>query len=111
MKTSILLASVVFAAGVATAAEIDTPALWKQHCLKCHGAEGKADTKMGKTLKLRDYSDPEVQKAMTDEEIVKATAEGVTVDGKEKMKPFKDKLSEEEIAALAKLVRSFEKKP
>ncbi|MEL0642594.1 hypothetical protein V6260_18615, partial [Pseudoalteromonas aliena] len=50
-------------------------------------------TKVGKKLKLKDYTDAAVQAAMTDEEIIKVTTEGVVVDGKEKMMGFKDELS------------------
>ena len=34
-------------------------------CQSCHGADGKANTKMGKKLKCRDLSDPAVQKKLT----------------------------------------------
>ena len=103
----ILIATGLLAASTLPAQEIDTQALWKQHCLKCHGAEGKAETKMGKMLKIRDYSDPKVQEEMKDEEILAAIRDGVTKDGKEKMKGYSEKLSEQEIEALTKMVRDF----
>src|SRR5438105_12190484 len=102
MKTStkIALASVALAvsAGVAPAA----PAAdnWENLCASCHGLDGKAQTKQGKKLKLRDYTDPKVQADLKDDAMVKATTDGVFVDGKEKMKAFKPELTAEEIKDL-----------
>lgn len=95
------------AAGVSAASAADAKANWEEHCQKCHGATGKADTKMGKVLKLKDYSDAKFQAAFTDEQLYDATMKGVTVDGKEKMKGYADKLSAEEGKALVALIRSF----
>lgn len=80
---------------------------WDNLCAKCHGADGRGQTKVGKKLKAKDYTDPKVQAAMTDEEMIKATAEGVTVDGKERMKGFKDELSPDEIKELVAYIRKF----
>ncbi|MDX2186530.1 MAG: cytochrome c [Opitutaceae bacterium] len=81
---------------------------WENHCAKCHGADGKAQTKIGKKLKIRDYTDPAVQAKMTDEEIIKGIEEGYKDEsGKERMKPFKGELSPEEIKELAAHVRKF----
>jgi cytochrome c6 len=80
---------------------------WATHCSKCHGADGKGQTKIGKKLKLKDYSKAEVQAAMTDEEIVSATADGVVQNGKETMKGFKGELSEAEIKEFVAYIRKF----
>lgn len=80
---------------------------WENNCTKCHGADGKGETKIGKKLKLKSYADPAVQAAMTDEEIIKAITDGVTENDKEKMKAYKDVLSAEEITELAAYVRKF----
>ena len=74
-----------------------------------HGAAGQAETKMGKKLKLKDYSDAKAQASFTDEEALKATLDGVKVDGKEKMKPYADKLSAADAKALVALIRTFKK--
>ena len=106
-RTKIALTGAVlsFAAGVAFAA----PAAdnWDNHCSSCHGADGKAQTKMGKKLKIRDYTDAKVQAELTDEYMIKATADGVTVDGKERMKGYKDELSADEIKDLVAHIRKF----
>lgn len=80
---------------------------WENNCAKCHGADGKGETKVGKKLKVKDYTDAAVQAKMTDEEITKAITDGVTEGDKEKMKAFKDTLSKEEIAELVAFIRKF----
>ena len=82
---------------------------WDQNCAKCHGADGKGGTKMGQKLGVRDYTDPKVQESFTDDQAFKAIKEGVKADGKEKMKGFAEKLSDEEIKDLVKHVRSCKK--
>lgn len=81
---------------------------WENHCTKCHGDDGKGLTKAGKKLKLKDYTDAAVQAKMTDEEMLKAIADGVNDDkGKEKMKAYKPELSEDEMKELVAYVRKF----
>ncbi|MBI4626622.1 MAG: cytochrome c [Verrucomicrobia bacterium] len=82
---------------------------WENHCAKCHGADGKGQTKAGKKLKVKDYTDAKVQAEMKDEEIIKATAEGVFDKGKEKMKAYKDELSAAEIKEFVAYIRKFKK--
>ncbi len=105
--TKIALASIVLS--VATGAALAAPAAdnWDNNCASCHGADGKGQTKTGKKLKLRDYTDAKVQAELKDEEMVKAVTEGVKVDGKEKMKSFKDELSADEIKDLVAYIRKF----
>jgi len=111
MKTStkIALTSVALAlsAGVASAA----PAAdnWENLCASCHGLDGKAQTKQGKKLKLRDYTDPKVQAEFKDEDMFKAIIEGVKDkdSGKERMKSFKEEISEAEAKDLVAYVRKL----
>ena len=106
-KYSLILGVAAFAASALTATAADAKANWEEHCAKCHGATGKADTKMGQKLKLKDYSDAKVQAALTDEVLLNATLKGVTVDGKERMAGYADKVSADEAKALVALIRSF----
>src|SRR5687768_15644154 len=70
---------------------------WENHCAKCHGADGKGQTKAGRKLNVKDYTDAKVQAELKDEEMIKATADGVKdKNGKELMKAYKDELSGEE---------------
>lgn len=81
---------------------------WENHCAKCHGADGKGQTKAGKKLSVKDYTDAKVQAEMKDEDMIKATANGVNDKaGKEKMKAYKDELSSEEIKELVAYIRKF----
>ena len=80
---------------------------WENSCASCHGADGKAQTKQGKKLKVRDYTDPKVQAEMNDENMLKAILEGVKEDGKVRMKGFKEELSEEEAKALVEYIRKL----
>ena len=106
-KTALLLAPIILCAGVAFGA--DAAANWSQHCASCHGKDGSGSTTMGKKLGVKDYRDAKVQAAFSDAEMQKAIKEGVKENGKEKMKPFKDKLSDDDIKALAAYIHSFKK--
>ena len=64
---------------------------------------------MGKKLGVKDYRDAKVQGEFTDAKATQLIKDGVAEGGKEKMKPFKDKLSDEEIKALVAYVRSLKK--
>ena len=80
---------------------------FEQSCVKCHGADGKGDTKMGKKLGARDYTDPKVQASLKDDEAFKALKEGLKdADGKVLMKAYAD-LSDDDIKALIAYMRTF----
>ena len=110
MKTTTKIALVALALGftaggafAATAAEN-----WENSCASCHGADGKGQTKQGKKLKIRDYTDAKVQAELKDEEMVKAILEGVKGDnGKDRMKGFSDELSEQEAKDLVAYIRTL----
>jgi mono/diheme cytochrome c family protein len=82
-------------------AAIDVPALWKKNCASCHGDDGKGQTKAGRTKKVEDLTNPEIRAKFDRDRMIKVTKEGIKDDaGKERMKPYADKLSDAEIAAL-----------
>lgn len=64
---------------------------------------------MGKKLGVKDYRDAKVQAEFDDAQAAHVIKDGVAEGGKTKMKPFKDKLSDEEIKALVAYVRSLKK--
>lgn len=102
LQAALLSAALVCAAPVASAA--DAAALYAKNCKSCHGADGKGDTKMGKKSKAKDYTTAEGQK-WSDAEGVKAILEG-----KEKMKGYKEKgITEDDAKALVKYIRAFKK--
>jgi len=79
----------------------DAPALYKQYCAKCHGADGKGIESL-KSVDIPDFTDAKWQAARTDQKLI----ESIT-DGKNVMPGMKDTISAEEIAALAQHVRAF----
>lgn len=96
------------AIGVANAA--DGQALYDKECSKCHGKDGKGQTTMGKKMGARDYTDAKVQESFTDEAAFKATKEGFKdKEGKTLMKPH-DNLTDDEIKAIVKYMRTFKGK-
>lgn len=83
---------------------------WENHCAKCHGADGKGQTKAGKKLNVKDYTDAKVQAEMKDPDMEKAIRDGVKDQaGKERMKAYKDELSAAEINDLVGYVRHLKK--
>ena len=86
---------------------------YKKHCKKCHGWDGKAQTKMGKKKKLRDLTTAEYQSKAKDDEIVKVIKEGWKdpENPKRKMKPYGEKLSDAEVKTMLAIVRAFAKAP
>jgi cytochrome c553 len=108
MKKLALL-TILLALPTAAICAPDAKALYEKDCAKCHGADGKGDTKMGKKLGAKDYTDPKVQEALTDQAAFKATKDGLKDnDGKVLMKPSEG-LSDDDIKALVAYMRTFKK--
>ena len=108
MKT-IVIATGLLIATASAALAADVKENWDKHCLKCHGADGKGNTKMGKQAGVKDYTDSKVQEELKDENAVKIIKEGIVEKGKKKMDPYGDKLNDEEIKALIGYIRAFKK--
>lgn len=103
----LLVAGLVLPAVVAWAADVKE--LYTKECQKCHGADGKGQTVQGKKMGAKDYTDPKVQDALTDEAAFKAIKEGFkSKDGKTLMKPAEG-MSDEDIKALVAYMRKFRK--
>jgi cytochrome c6 len=113
MKTKLIIKFTVATACLlavlaGTARADDAKTIWEKSCASCHGKDGKGNTKMGKKVDVKDYTDAKVQADLTDEKAVKTIKEGVKDDkGKERMKPYGDVLSEDEIKSLVVYVRAF----
>ncbi len=102
-RSIILVLCMVLIAAPAIFAAEDGAALYKSKCAMCHGASGQGDTPMGKTLKVKNLSTPDVQK-QTDEQLT------TTVNkGKGKMPPFAGKLTEDQVKAVIGFVRTLGK--
>src|SRR5689334_15576753 len=100
---------ILFAAGAVSTYGADAKALWSANCAQCHGPDGKADTKMGKLLAAKDLTDPKSQASFTDAQAATAIKDGVKQNGKQTMKAFGGKLSEDDIKALVAYVRTLKK--
>src|ERR1017187_1979663 len=72
MKKIIMLAAAASFAAALTASAAGAKDNWGNLCAKCHGADGKGQTKIGQKLGARDYSDPKVQDTLTDDAAFKA---------------------------------------
>jgi cytochrome c5 len=103
------LFAVLLAVPAFVACASDAKALYEKDCAKCHGSDGKGETKMGKKLGAKDYTDPKVQAALTDEAAFKATKEGLKdKEGKVLMKPTEG-TSDDDIKGLVDYMRTFKK--
>lgn len=103
-----LAAAFAFGGG-SQAVAADAQENWDKNCAKCHGADGKGQTKMGRQSGAKDYTDPKVQAELDDAKGFAAVKNGMKDGAKEKMKPFGDKLSDDEIKALVAHIRSYKK--
>lgn len=102
-------AAALFAGALSTAALADDAAdLWKAKCKGCHGEDGKAKTKVGEKEKIPDFTTAKWQQDMADADIKRVIADGS--DANSKMKPFKEKLTGQEIDALVKYIRGMKGK-
>ena len=99
MKKSLVLVLVLLVAALTVPAFADaTPdgaAIYKSKCAMCHGASGEGKAAM-KTVQF--------PKTLAEADIVKTLE-----NGKNKMPSFKGKLSADEMAQVAKFVKSLEK--
>lgn len=106
MKRSILVATVISLLAACAVHAEDAKALYDKECAKCHGEDGKGQTKMGKKLGAKDYTDAKVQQELKDEDAVKAIKEGLKKDDKTLMKPAEG-LSDDQIKGLVAYMRAF----
>jgi cytochrome c553 len=109
MKKLILLSTVALTLTAFAASAADAKDEWKGKCAKCHGEDGKGQTKMGQKLGMKDYTDAKVQADMKDEAAFKAIKEGLKdKEDKVLMKPAEG-LSDADIKALVAYMRTFKK--
>lgn len=107
-KLTVLVSCLAFSAAVVTAADVNEN--WSKHCASCHGKDGKGQTKAGKMADTKDLTDATYQASFTDEGGIKQVKEGLKDKaGKDRMKPFRDKLSDDEIKALVAFTRTLKK--
>jgi cytochrome c5 len=106
MKPFILLTAIL-ALSMAAASAGDAKTLYEKECAKCHGLDGKGNTKMGKRMGAKDYTDSKVQADLKDDDAFKATKDGLkSKDSRELMKPANG-ISDDDIKALIVYMRTF----
>jgi cytochrome c553 len=79
--------------------------LWRSKCKGCHGMDGKADTRMGRSHHIQDLTSAKFQKKVTDAKLREVIENGSPKD--KKMKAFKGRLTEEEITSLVRFIRAL----
>jgi cytochrome c551/c552 len=96
-------------ATVTTLCAADGKALYEQHCAKCHGADGKGNTKMGQKVGAKDYSVAKTWEGLTDATALKAVKEGVKdKEGKVVMKA-NEELSDADAKAAVDYMKTLKK--
>lgn len=80
---------------------------WADACARCHGANGNGRDNSGKPLPDAgfDFTDSRKANKKKDSDWVK-----VTLEGKDKMPPFKDKMSEADAKGMIAIMRKFSAK-
>ncbi len=104
MILTVILASLA----LVTTQAADAKTNYEKQCAKCHGADGKGETKMGKKLGVKDYTTAKVQEEMKDDKAFKVIKEGLKEGDKTIKKPAEG-LSDDDIKALVKYMRTFKK--
>ncbi|MFT3782719.1 MAG: c-type cytochrome [Nibricoccus sp.] len=86
----------------------DAGETWNQYCVRCHGQDGKGQTKMGKKLRIKDLTAATTKVRLTEKRIVETITEGKQdASGNERMPSFREKIPEDQRRALAGFVRSL----
>jgi len=91
----------------ATALADSAEEIWKGKgkCIQCHGSDGRGKTKVGKKEKIPDLTSPRWKSKHSDAQIKDTITNGS--EDNPKMKPFKDKLTPEEIDSMVTFVRNL----
>ncbi len=99
----VLAASTGAAQTPAATATPDGAALYRQHCKTCHGSTGTPPQRMLAKYKDLPTLDSAFIAARSDDSLVVVIRDGIGRD----MKPFKEKLTAQEIAAVAQFLRTL----
>jgi cytochrome c6 len=101
--TAIVFAAILLGAGLASA-QGTAPATYKGKCAACHGADGKGDTAVGKSLGIHDFASADTQNK-SDADLAQIIAKG-----KDKMPAYGSSLKDPEIKDLVEYIRALGKK-
>ena len=107
MKKLLAISLAITALACWSARADDAKTNYDAKCAKCHGDDGKGQTKMGTKLGCKDYTDATVQAAVSDADAFKSVKEGLKKDDKTLMKP--SELADDDIKASIAYMRTFKK--
>lgn len=99
--TMAVLTVVAFTLVFSTWSFADGAADFKAKCAMCHGPDGKGETSMGKTMKLRDLGSADVQ-SQSDADLT-----NIITNGKGKMPKYDGKLTADQIKDVVKYIRTL----
>lgn len=92
----------------ASAAEKSANENWQTYCTKCHGADGKGQTRLGRKSGSPDLTDRARRLKLTDEDAFNGIKFGrKNAKGEEKMDAYGSDITDPEIRALVAYVRKF----
>ncbi|MGB6689458.1 MAG: cytochrome c [Terracidiphilus sp.] len=101
IRPQLVLTLVFSLAGAVSFAQSPGEAVYNSNCKSCHGAAGTPSPGMAKMMGIKAVSDPDIKKLTADEMFASVK------DGKGKMKPFKDKLTDDQIKDSVTYYRSL----
>jgi mono/diheme cytochrome c family protein len=116
LVSALLVSQVLLAEGLAPPpgykADKKIKRLFEAKCASCHGEDGRAQTELGLEMGIADMTKAAYWKNLTAEVARKEVLEGLkrTSNGKQQeMKPFKDRLTPEQVDALNLYAASLKK--
>ena len=98
----VLLPFLIVMMGAEKNQDDDGKKLYESKCAMCHGKDGRADTKAGKMVKAADLIDDEWKHGKSQAEVEKIIREGGN-----KMPKYEKKLTDAQIAAIARYLREL----
>jgi cytochrome c6 len=105
---ALFLFSLLFLTYSSVAYSAEPKQLFMQNCAMCHGVDGKGQTIIGKKYKIPDFTLASWVSQNPASKIKDDIENGHTTKaGQQVMKPFKDRLSPEEIESLVKYIQGL----
>jgi len=101
-----LITATTLIAATLNVSAADGSAIYTKECAKCHGADGKGETPMGKKLSIKNLAADQAK--LSDAQIEKSIKDGLKEGDKVRMKPIAG-LSDADAQAVVKYVRTLKK--